>query len=161
MKRILLLAFLISFGVIFKTQALVSDDVIISKCPLIKTQIDKVSKNDLLTRVNYGQMYESIIRDVMTPTNTRVVANRLLNSAELVAISNQFEDDVNVFRNKYQIYELKINSLNNFNCQKNPTEFYQLLTKVRLLRLDLAKIISDLENTYHNYGQKFKEISNA
>ncbi len=131
------------------------------KCSSIKIQIDKVKKNDKLNRVNYGQSYESILNNLMTPVNTRLVANRYGEKTDiLVKKSHQFEQEVIRFRELYKQYDTHINQLSNTSCQKNAEKFLDKLVKTQAKRKQLKKQTQVLEKLFNQYRQSFEEVTN-
>ncbi len=130
------------------------------KCSKIKFQIDKTKVNDRLTRVNYGQSYESILNNYMTPINLRLVENRYHKTDLLVKETHNFENNLNQFRSKYKKYYKKIDKLSNINCQENTDEFYKTLKEVQTSRKNVKQEIIELEDSFDNYQKTFQEIIN-
>lgn len=123
-----------------------------ANCGLIKLRLKQVKLDDSLTRVNYGQTYESLIKNVLTPVNTRLVANRYDASA-LITLTTNFNNDLSLFRSRYQEYKNQMNELVNFDCANYPAEFYQKLESARVLRRELQSIVVKLNDQTVAYQQ--------
>ncbi len=131
------------------------------KCSNIKTQIQKINLNDSLTRVNYGQMYESIITDLMVPVNTRLIVNRYSDKTDLlVKQTSKFEKSVIEFRQDYNDYQSQMEKLTKTDCQQSTDQFYDYLVEAQQKRAKIHQKTEQLEQQYQAYQALFKEIAN-
>lgn len=129
-------------------------------CEVIKLRLKQVQVNDSLTRVNYGQAYESVIEKVLTPANTRLVANRY-DASKLVSATTKFDDGLRHFRETYRSYKTKLDELVASDCKNNPVEFYDKLELVRTARTDLNHQLTGLNNQLDDYKISVKEAVNG
>ncbi len=157
---IVLLAVLAGLLAAPKTSAAPSEVVyqnISLNCETIRLRLKQVQINDSLTRVNYGQAYESVIEKVLTPANTRLVANRY-DASSLVATTTQFNNSLQDFRNSYRAYKNKLDDLVLSDCENNPIDFYTKLEAVRSLRSDLNRQLKVLDGQIDGYKKMIKEV---
>lgn len=166
-RQILVLAVLAAvFGahqLVFATEEAGVSEVITAQvrlnCSQIKVRLKQLKINDALTRVNYGQAFESISQNVIVPVNNRLVANSY-KPIGLLEISDQYDRAITNFRQSYVAYEERLSNLIAADCQQNPGEFYKELAKIRLLRQKSAVYIQELIKATENYNVKFKEMMN-
>lgn len=125
-------------------------------CEGIRLRLKQVRVNDSLTRVNYGQAYESLIEKVMTPANTRLVANRY-DASELVGLTTRFNSGLQHFRETYRNYKNKLDELIALDCKNNPVEFYNKLEVVRSARSDLGRQLEMLDGQMNVYKVVIRE----
>lgn len=133
---------------------------IVANCASIKVRLRQVKVNDTLTRVNYGQAYESLIKNVFTPANTRLVANRY-NASDLVELAAKFDTNLSQFRTDYQDYKNQMEELINVDCINHPTDFYQKLTQVRNVRTGLQSRLAQLDEQVINYQTEIARVVDA
>ena len=127
-------------------------------CPGIKTRLKQVKVSDDLTRVNYGQMYELIIKDLFIPANTRLVANRF-DAGRLVNLTVNFETRLNSFRTDYQKYKLAMNGIQDIDCRIKPELFYDKLQEVRASRQVLRDHVAELDRQTTDYLTEFRLVT--
>ena len=133
---------------------------IIRECTSIKNQISRLRSNDALTRVNLGQNYEVISSRLMANLNTRIVSSKL-NGSELVAISAEFSENINYFRENYQIYERELTKLSQMNCSKDAGKFYDQLEIIRYYRGELnfnTTKLHEIAEEYQEALERFEEV---
>ena len=129
-------------------------------CEVVKLRLKQVQINDSLTRVNYGQAYESVIEKVLTPANTRLVANRY-DASKLVSATTKFDEGLRRFRETYRAYKTKLDELVASDCKNNPIEFYSKLEVVRTARTGLNHQLAELNNQLNDYKISIKEVING
>lgn len=130
---------------------------IINNCGSIKTRLSRIQINDSFTRVGYGQMYESVIKNVFTPANTRLVANRY-DASELVRLTTDFNTNLQQFRSQYQAYKVSMDETIAIDCRNKPAEFYQKLVRARALRTNLQLKIEQLNQQMDDYQAIFDRL---
>lgn len=128
-----------------------------ANCAQLKTRLRQLRVNDALSRVNYGQIYESISSNVITPTNARLVANNL-KPVELISISSDYDHDLAQFRRDYLTYEEKLSALLSVDCQTDPRGFYQQLTTVRNLRQANGNLLKKIDQAARQYQTLIREM---
>lgn len=126
-------------------------------CETIKLRLKQVQINDSLTRVNYGQAYESVIEKVLTPANTRLVANRY-DASGLVTTTTQFNNGLQNFRSSCRSYKSKLDDLVLTDCKNNPIDFYRKLETVRSARAGLGHQLEVLDGQIESYKKMIKEV---
>lgn len=128
------------------------------ECSNIKTHLRKLRSTDALKRVNLGQNYENISNNLMEKLNLAAVSNKM-NAAELVAISAEFSENFNFFKENYQIYERELMKTIDTDCSKNYSDFYKELERLRYLREELnfnTKKLGEISKKYLEAVDKFK-----
>lgn len=126
-------------------------------CPSVKVRLKQTFLNDDLTRVNHGQTYESLLKNVLTPTNARLVVNRY-EASRLVRLSGTIETRLDAFRSQYQQYKQLQTELLHQDCQNKPQEFYQKLESVRQARSILQQITVDMQQLLVDYQTEFERV---
>lgn len=131
-----------------------------TNCSQIKTQLDRVHSTDALLRVNRGQLYEHMGTRLMTPLNTRIAANRL-DGSSLIAVTSQYESHLEEFRTSYRDYERKLSETLRVDCQKQPANFYDLLSEARTLRTKVFDATERLREDVASYAKGFDAFANT
>lgn len=126
-------------------------------CQQVKTRLKQIKLSDAVTRVNYGQVYESLSVNVMTPTNLRLVANNL-KPVELLTITDNYQKQFAQFRQNYVNYEEKLSQSLELSCDQNPTQLISSLPELRQLRQKLNANTKTLRQLAGDYQMKFKEL---
>ena len=166
-KRFFIAGVVAVFGVFWFGQNLIQAqdvssnliDQIKINCSQIKVRLKQVQVRDALSRVNYGQAYESISLNIINPVNTRLVANNL-RPVELLRISSEYDKNLATFRRDYVVYEEELSNLINTSCEDQPKMFYEGLVKVRAQRQALNILTKKLNAQINTYRIKFKEFIN-
>ncbi len=138
----------------------VQEQKIIRECKNIQGQLGRLHSNDALTRVNLGQNYEVISSKLMANLNTRIVSNKL-NGSELVALSAEFSENMEYFRENYQIYERELTKLSQMDCSENANKFYDQLEIVRYQRGELnfnTTKLYEIAEEYQKALGRFEEM---
>ena len=132
---------------------------IVRECKNIQNQLGRLRSNDALIRVNLGQNYEVISSRLMANLNTRIVSNKL-NGSELVALSAEFSENLEYFRENYQIYERDLTKLSHMDCSKAADKFYDQLEIVRYQRSELnfnTTKLHEIAEEYQKALERFEE----
>lgn len=132
-------------------------DVDSNLCQQVKTRLKQVKLGDAVTRVNYGQVYESLSVNVMAPTNLRLVANNL-KPVELLTITDKYQKQVVQFRQHYLDYEEKLSQVLDMSCSPQPRQLIASLSELRQLRQQLNADTKILQQLATDYQTKFKEL---
>lgn len=140
------------------TQAEMTPDMVVQACPNIKVRLRQTYLNDDLTRVNYGQTYESLLKNIMTPTNARLVANRY-DASRLISLTTDLETSLDQFRGRYQVYKAERDKLINKDCRTQPENFYNQLQTVRQLRAELKILVDQMRQQSVGYQAAFEEVA--
>jgi len=111
-----------------------------NNCLTLKNTLNQLHASDALLRVNMGQLYESIAIKLMNGFNGRIENNNLNNNS-LVSVTKNYNAILNNFRDDYQVYEEKLSTAINTDCQNHPTSFYNAISLARTYR---DKVHSDV-----------------
>ncbi|MDO4870501.1 MAG: hypothetical protein Q3996_00160 [Candidatus Saccharibacteria bacterium] len=129
-----------------------------TNCNQIKIRLRQLQVSDALSRVNYGQIYESINLNVITPSNTRLVTNGI-KPVDLIVLSSDYDRNLNQFRRNYLVYEEKLSILVKNDCQSDPRGFYQKLTEVRQLRQQNAALLKQVDSLARQYQTMIRKMN--
>lgn len=126
-------------------------------CQQVKTRLKQIKLHDAVTRVNYGQVYESISMHIMEPTNARLVNNQL-KPVDLLIVSEDYEKQLVKFRQDYVLYEEKISQVVEISCQSDYQKLLVKLDELRQMRQQLRFDTIRLQELALQYWAKFKEF---
>ncbi len=139
---------------------------IMSQCAQIKGSLSQLHASDALLRVNRGQAYESMVRRLMDPFNSRINSGGFDNRA-MTTYTSQYTAALALFRADYIAYEQKVANTLKINCKDSPTEFYQAILDARELRSvvhddvnKLHKTLTDYESSVNDFLLNFKRLAN-
>ena len=90
----------------------------------------------------------------MTPLNQRIASNQLDGSA-LVATTAKYTRQYQTFYNAYRDYKLALQGALNTDCSKQPTVFYDAITKAREKRILVHEASVQLLNLAEQYRGQF------
>lgn len=152
------LVLLVLGGLLQSTVAHGTDFVIdANRCQQVKTRLKQLKLRDAVTRVNYGQVYESISLNIINPTNSRLVNNHL-KPAELLVISDRYDKQLTKFRQDYVAYEEALSQVVEISCQQHYDQLMLQLPKIRQLRQQLQTDAQALRQLATDYQRQFKEF---
>lgn len=136
-------------------------NVVMMDCAMVKQRLKSVHSNDGLSRVNAGQLYDSVANKLMARFNSKI-AERRLDGGSLFAYAAQFEERLGKFREAYRTYETSMVQLIRSDCDAYPQNFYYLLDAVRVERQRvqqeitmLHKIAQQYKQAVHTFAQQF------
>lgn len=132
-------------------------DKIIANCSYAIAGLEQVRRNDASSRVNRGQLYESISTGLMASLNSRIALNRM-DGAELIRAASEYETVLEEFRTDYQVYEVALRNLIRIDCSSNPNRFYTTLLDVRELRVGVYERVEDLHDAMDTYKLAFDDF---
>ncbi len=169
MKRFLALVVILSTG--FATVAIVNiadaetnpiTEAHISRirdnCFEAQATLNQLHSSDALLRVNRGQLFEYISTKLMAPFNSRVALSRL-DGANLISIAKNYEDQLEIFRTNYQLYEEGMSRTMKINCKNQPVAFYDAVTDTRAKRKKVHDSVLELQKIIQNYKAEFELFS--
>ena len=125
-----------------------------TNCSQLKVQLDRLHSSDALLRVNRGQLYEHMGSRLMAPLNSRIAAARL-DGAQLVAITSNYETNLESFRDNYSRYERKLSDTLKISCTQRPADFYSSLLESRASRSRVAESTNALSQDVAEYSKQF------
>lgn len=131
---------------------------ITSNCSTTKNYINQIHTSDALSRVNSGQIYDSILNKLMDKFNSRI-ANNNFENVDLTNVTKRYETALNTFRSDYITYERRLSSAIAIDCEKKPTEFYYAVISTREARIkvhDDVVLLNQLIDEYDNAVLKFE-----
>lgn len=129
-----------------------------ANCVDAQQALIKLHANDALLRVNRGQLYESISTKLMTPFNSRTIANKY-DGSRLVERAATYEKQLNEFRADYIIYEEAMSRTLRINCTNEPVAFYDSVNETRLKRQSVHQRTTALQKTIQDYKNDFEEFA--
>ncbi len=131
---------------------------IVDNCGQLKTELNLIEANgDRVVRVNYGQAYASALENIFTPTNARLVSNKI-NNSEILDLTKDFETELVNFKANYQKYNQELSQIKTINCQNQPEKFYDKLQVVRQHRSAAHKNITKLNQLANDYQQLVNQL---
>lgn len=169
-RRLIYFSWLALLTLVFLSQPVLALDIarensiensIVAGCSTIKVRLKQVRANDSLTRVNYGQAYESLIKKVMIPANARLVSNRY-DASTLVLLTTQFDKNLSQFRLDYQAYKSQLDTLIDSDCSNGGAlNFLQKLETLRVSRAGLRQRLMSLDEAIINYQTEMSRVVDA
>lgn len=129
-----------------------------TRCVEVQGALTRIRANDGLRRVNLGQQYETISTRLMAPFNSRVALNKL-DGVELTKTTVDFNKQLDVFREKYRVYEQDISSVIDMKCQDQPVSFYDGVMKARSERAAVKESVEKLNGLLAEYNAKFEDLA--
>ncbi|HEU5187560.1 MAG TPA: hypothetical protein VFT87_03585 [Candidatus Saccharimonadales bacterium] len=142
------------------------ESVVSERCGSVKIALDQQRRRDLVTRINRGRAYQTIIDQLQALTD-RVRNNQMAVQPfeQQVAVLKQ---DFELFRTSYTAYDDGLRTLLNIDCKDKPGEFLAQLIQVRQLRTQIGereKAISDTLGRFReimvNLQHELERLRNA
>lgn len=126
------------------------EDLLRKQCPLSRTQLQKVWRNDGLVRANLGQRYENIYQKLMSPFNRRAIAMNL-DTDQILAITEEYNSTLTRFRDDYLAYHQTLNAAIKVQCNGSMAQYYDLISQARKLRTLTNSTTEDMKNILNQY----------
>lgn len=137
-----------------------------ANCTSLKATVNQLHATDALLRVNRGQIYQSMSRNLMDRFNDRLGSNSLDNKA-MLSVTGSYRSAFDTFFNDYIAYEQKLSQALRINCENEPSSFYNTLQSARELRAKvhddvnrLHALIDDYRSSVGDFLVNFERISN-
>lgn len=144
---------------------------ITQNCNSIKTSLTSVQKSDSKTRVLLGTSYQTVLTNLLTPLNIRLIKANLSDSTLSTAQANIASEWAS-FQEQFIKYSQSLEGLISVDCKADPEQFHEKLEQTRSARRSLNKIaikinklitssattITDLRNSL-NQGKEAKDES--
>lgn len=140
--------------------ALLSDDqlaLVRMNCSKSQTVLDRIRKNDALSRIYLGQEYETISYNFMAPMNNRIATTRL-DGTVLTKTTASFSEQLDSFHSTYLQYTQAINGALAMKCADRPQEFYEKIMNAYSYRTTLKKDITELASLAKQYQLQASEL---
>ena len=131
-----------------------------SRCVTVQSLLSRLRANDGLRRVNLGQQYETISARLMAPLNSRIALNKL-DGVELTKTTVAYNEQLDVFRERYRIYEQDITTVIDMKCQDQPVSFYDAVLNAREERMKVKQATDQLNALLAQYNTQFEEFAKA
>ncbi|NLA43059.1 hypothetical protein GX865_02795 [Candidatus Saccharibacteria bacterium] len=129
-------------------------------CLDVKMKLTKVYEQDGLSRVNAGQVYDTVSHKLMARLNAKVVEGRL-HGGDLVKSTAAFEESLVKFRSDYREYEIAMNRLLKSDCQSRQHAFYLELEDVRSKRKAVHESVSAVNQASNDYYDSFTSFKDS
>lgn len=130
--------------------AQVSQETLVSeRCSSIKIALDQQRRRDLVTRVNRGRAYQSLIDQLQALTNR--VRNNQMSTQPFEQQQTILKQEFDAFRAAYSAYDDSLRTLVNTDCTAKPADFLAQLAQARQFRAQVGnheKIIADTLTRY-------------
>lgn len=94
----------------------------------------------------------------MAHFNSRLALNGL-DAKDFIEATLEYNDGVQVFRESYKAYEVKLSSVLRIDCHKQPGDFYYGLVDARKKRAEVYKQVQQLRGTANDYLDVFNNFS--
>lgn len=128
-----------------------------TNCSKAQTALDRIRKNDALSRIYLGQEYETISYNFMAPMNNRIATTRLDGTA-LTKTTASFSEQLDDFHSTYLQYTQAVNGALAMRCTNKPQEFYDKIMSAYNYRTVLKKDITELESLAKQYQQQAVDL---
>lgn len=126
------------------------EEQIKANCTTIKGSLNQLHASDALLRVNRGQIYQSMARNLMDNFNNRLGSNSLDNKA-MLTVTTSYRAALAKFNTDYISYEQKLSQALRENCTNQPASFYRLLQEARQLRATVNEDVKKLHQLIDDY----------
>ncbi len=134
--------------------------MISQNCPSIQNQLRRVQRTDAKSRVHLGAQFEVISTNLMLNLNLRLVKNNLA-TAELADQQTTFSNERTRFKNDYINYSQSLERLIDTDCQKQPAQFYEQLTKVREKRSEVQQDVYRLTEIIRQHRESIVTLKES
>jgi len=131
-----------------------------TRCVEVQATLTRIRANDGLRRVNLGQQYETIATRLMAPMNSRVALNKF-DGVELTKATVAFNAQLDVFRERYRLYEQDITHVIDMHCQDQPVSFYDAVLKARTERAAVRESVDQLNALLAEYNVRFEDLAKS
>ena len=129
-------------------------------CVADQSILQRLQASDVATRVSRGQVYASLLSNLIGPFNSRVSLNRY-DASELTAETAQLQKDFNNFKSDYSQYATNFSAMLSVKCESKPADFYDDLQTTRELRAKLASDVSALDQHFNDYSAAFERLAGS
>jgi hypothetical protein len=129
-----------------------------ANCVEAQSVLRRLHASDGLLRVNRGQLYELLSTKLMAPMNGRIAFNKL-DSMGLVAITADYERQLDTFRLEYKEYEEAMSATLEMDCTNQPVAFYDKVNETREKRKKVNEATKVLHKTIADYRGSFDEFA--
>lgn len=133
-------------------------DLIRHNCSTIQTTLQQLRVSDAGLRTDRGQLYENISTRLMTPLNIRIASDRL-DGLELGSIALKYNNQLELYREKYREYERALTRTIQASCNSEVEVFYERLNTARDLRGELHEATNELIDLLKEYRAEFEDFA--
>ncbi|HEX6462167.1 MAG TPA: hypothetical protein VFZ58_02735 [Candidatus Saccharimonadales bacterium] len=123
---------------------------IVTRCDQLRVQLGTVQKNETVTRVTRGRVYDLEIIPYVTAFNSRIATNNV-DAPELISTAAQIQASVNAYANQFTTYSDDLTNAQRIDCKTKPGEFYDWLDKARADRATLAAQVAHIDQLVAAY----------
>lgn len=142
------------------------EEQIKANCTSIKGSLNQLHASDAVLRVNRGQIYQSMARNLMDNFNNRLGSNGLDNKAMLTVTGN-YRIAFTKFNTDYISYEQKVSQILRADCTNQPAQFYRFIEEARELRgivhedvKKMHQLIDDYRTSVNGFYLNYERLSN-
>lgn len=125
-------------------------------CVSAQIALQHVQEVDLLTRLNRGYRYDSLLK-LMTSLNSRVVQNKL-DVPSFITIASEYQKNLDSFRYEFTTYDDSLTAIVHMDCRNEPTTFNDNLVALRSMRTNLYNRTKQFDELLDKYQQGFDDL---
>lgn len=131
-------------------------------CVSVQVVLQRMQYGDAANRVKRGQAYENILANFMLPLNSRTASNGLsAEAARLSEITDRYQQNLIVFKDEYDKYADKIDTLIRMKCKDTPQKFYDQIQGARDSRGEIATSITSLDQIIEEYRIAVNQVKRS
>lgn len=131
-------------------------NAVLANCAVAQVSLGRIQQSDKPVRINRGFRYDSLLK-LMVKFNTRAVQNRI-DAPELVSITSSYEKEIKSFTQTYTDYDDMLTTIQKMACREIPTDFYDLLVKVREKRFQLENNVVQIDQYLDEYQSAVDKV---
>ncbi len=120
-------------------------------CSNSKIVVQKLQKQNAVSRINRGRAYDQLLKQVEA-FNNRLTYNKI-DASSFSALASQLKSEVDVFRASYTIYDESLTSAIKIDCRQQPAEFYDYIVKSRTDRSAVGAEVKKIDELIRQYRQ--------
>lgn len=127
-----------------------------ANCVSAQIALQHVQEADLLTRLNRGYRYDTLLK-LMTSLNSRVVQNKL-DAPSLITIASDYQKNLDSFRDEFTTYDDSLTAIVHMDCRNEPTTFNDRLVALRSMRTNLYNRIREFDDLLDKYQKGLDDL---
>jgi hypothetical protein len=131
-------------------------DIIKTNCVAAQSTIQRIGRNDTISRINRGRDYDAVLK-LFYAMNSRAASNNIT-EPRLAEITKSFEDELRIFRNKFNGYSGNYKLTVDIDCASRPADFYSRLNTTRSDRQAINSSIVKLDELISSYRAAITEM---
>lgn len=130
--------------------------IVKANCVSAQIALQHVQEVDLLTRLNRGYRYDTLLK-LMTSLNSRVVQNKL-DAPGFITIASDYQKNLDSFRNEFTTYDDSLTEIVHMDCRNEPTTFSDRLVALRSMRTNLYNRTKQFDDLLDKYQKGIDDL---